>query len=57
MNKSNVPFVIFAISFMTVNGHTYRLFKSIFNDVHTEGEGEINTVTHNHSKRDILILY
>ena len=42
---------------MTVNGHTYRLFKSIFNDVHTEGEGEINTVTHNHSKRDILILY
>ena len=27
---------------MTLNGHTYRLFKNIFNDFLNEDKGEIN---------------
>ena len=42
MKKSNFKTVIFLIIFMTVNGHTYKLFKNIFNDVQTD-KGEINT--------------
>ena len=45
--------VIFAIIFQTMNGHRYKLFENILNDVQTEGKGKINTVLHNYSK----ILY
>ena len=34
--------VIFAIIFTTMNGHTFKLFKNILNDVQTKGEWEIN---------------
>ena len=40
--KSNIQSVTFAISFVTMNGHTYILFKNILNDVQTKGKGEIN---------------
>ena len=33
----------FAILFMTMNGHTSKLFKNIYYDVKTVGKGEINT--------------
>ena len=35
--KSNFQIVIFAIVFVTMNGHAYKLFKNIFNDVLTTG--------------------
>ena len=31
--KSNFQTVVFAIMFVTVNGHTYKLFKNVFNDL------------------------
>ena len=36
----------FAIIFVVINIHIYKLFKSILNDVETTGNGEINTVSH-----------
>ena len=42
MKKSNFQTVIFAIIFVTMNGHTSKLFKNKFYDVQTEGKGEIN---------------
>ena len=44
MKKSNFQTRIFATVFMPMNGHTYKLFKNIFNDFLTESKGEINTV-------------
>ena len=41
--------------FVTMNGHKYKLFKNIFNDVQTEGKGEINAALYNYSK--IAFLY
>ena len=41
MKKSNFQTVIFAIFFLAMNGHTFKLFKNIFSDVHTEGKEEI----------------
>ena len=35
--------VSFAIIFVTMNGHTYKLFKNRLSDVQTEGKSEINT--------------
>ena len=35
---------------MTMNAHTYKLFKNIFNDVQTEGKVEINMAKHNYSE-------
>ena len=43
VKKSNFQTVNFAIIFMTMNGHAYKLFKNILSDVQTEGKGEINT--------------
>ena len=43
MKKTNFQTVIFALIYVTMNEHTYKLFKNIFNDVQTEGKGEINT--------------
>ena len=37
-----VKTVIFAMIFVTMNGHTYILFKNILYDVQTKGKGEIN---------------
>ena len=37
--------VIFAIIIVTMDGQTYKLFKNIFNDVQTEGKGEIAKIT------------
>ena len=34
--------VIFAITLVTMNGHTSKLFKNTFYDVQIEGNGEIN---------------
>ena len=45
MKKSNFQTVGFTIIFMTMNGHTYKFLKNIFNDVQTEGKGEINNTT------------
>ena len=28
---------------VTMNGHTYKLFKNILNDIQTKGKGEVNT--------------
>ena len=33
-----------------MNGHTYKLFKNIFNDYQIEGKGEINKTQHLYSK-------
>ena len=38
-DKSNFQTVIFAILFVTMNGHKYKFFKSIYNDVQAECEG------------------
>ena len=38
---TNFQAVIFGIFFVTMNGHTYKLFKNILNDVQIEGKGEI----------------
>ena len=43
VKKSNFQTEIFGILFVTINGHTYILFKNILNDVQTKGKGEINT--------------
>ena len=48
--KSNFQSVIFAIISVTINGHTYILFKNIPKDVQAKGKGEINTALHNYSK-------
>ena len=40
--KSNFQSMIFAIMFVSTNGHTYKLFKSILNDFLAKGKGEIN---------------
>ena len=40
--KANVQTVIFATTFVTINGHTYLLYKNILNDVQTKGKGQIN---------------
>ena len=42
---------------MTINGHTYKLFKNIFWDVQTEEKGEINTAYITTAKIVFLILY
>ena len=42
LKKSNLQTVIFAIIFVTMHGHTSKLFKNIFYDVQTKGKGEIN---------------
>ena len=47
MKKSNFQTVIFAIVFVTVNGHTSKLFKIIFYDGQTDDKGEINTAEYN----------
>ena len=57
VEKSNFQTVIFAIFLVTMNEHTSKLFKNIFNNVQTEGKGEINTAIYNYSKKCILILY
>ena len=41
--KSSFQAAIFGIILVTMNRHTYKLFKNIFNDVQTEGIGELNT--------------
>ena len=48
--------MIFAIFFATMNRHTYKLFKNIFDYVQTECKGEIKTAQHNYSKL-YLMLY
>ena len=48
MKKSNFQTVIFAIVFVTVNGHTSKLFKIIFYDGQTGDKGEINTAEYNY---------
>ena len=48
MKKSNFQTVIFAKVFVTVNGHTSKLFKIIFYDGQTDGKGEINTAEYNY---------
>ena len=41
VKKSDFQTVIFAIIFVTMNGHTYKLFKtSNFNAFLTDGKGE-----------------
>ena len=57
MIKTNFKTVIFAIIFATMNRHTYKLFKVIFNNVQIDGKGEINKALQNYSKNFILILY
>ena len=52
--KSHFQTVIFAMISMTINEHIDILFKSIHNDVHTKGKGEINTAYHNFSKHYIF---
>ena len=42
MEVSNFKTVFFAIVFVVMNGHTYKSFKYIFNDIQTENNGEIN---------------
>ena len=41
--KSNCQTVSFARIFMTMNGHTYELFKNLFRDVENRGERGENT--------------
>ena len=48
--KIKLQTMILVIIFMTMNGHTYKLFKTIFSDVQTEGKGKINRALHNCSK-------
>ena len=56
MKKSNFHTVIFAIIFVTMNGHTSKLFKNIFYDVQTEDtKVEINTAQYTYSKITFLI--
>ena len=43
MKKSNFQTVIFAIIFVTMNGHASKLFKNIFYYVQMKSKGEINT--------------
>ena len=45
VKKSYFQTVIFAIIFMAMNGHTYKLFKNIYNYVQTE----INMALNNYS--------
>ena len=47
---------IFAIIFVTMNGHTHTLYKNILNDVQIKDKGEINMAQRTYSK-NILILY
>ena len=47
--------MIFAITFVNMNKHTCKLFKNIFDDVRTKGDGEINTAYY--SRNCILIHY
>ena len=57
-DKSNFQTVIFALMFVTLNGHIYKLIKNTFNDVQSKDKGEINIrLLHNYSKYCILILY
>ena len=44
VKKSNVQTVIFAISIVDLNRHTYTLFKNILNDFQAKDKGEKNTV-------------
>ena len=37
MRKSNFQTVIFVITFVSMNGQTYKFFKNKFNDVQTDG--------------------
>ena len=55
--KINFQIVIFAISFVFMNGHTCKLVKNILDDVQTMITGEINTAEHHYSKNCILMLY
>ena len=41
-DKNNFQIVIFAKQFVTKNEFTYKLFKNIYNDVHTKGKGKIH---------------
>ena len=41
--KSNFQTVIFAIMFVTMNGHIAKSCKNIFYDVQIKGKGVINT--------------
>ena len=41
--KDNFLTVIFAIIYMTMNIHAYKLFKQMLNDVQINGQGEIHT--------------
>ena len=49
--------MIFAKNFVTMNGHTSKLFKNIFYDVQTEDKVGINTAQYTHSKIAFLIQY
>ena len=42
MKKSNLQTVIFAIFFVTMIKHTYKLSKNVFNDFLTKSKGGIN---------------
>ena len=44
VKKSNFQSVIFAITSVTINGHTYILFTNIHNDVQAKGKGEIKKI-------------
>ena len=48
VKKSNVQTVRFALIYMTIDGHTYKLFQNIVSDVRTKGKWEINTAQHNY---------
>ena len=58
MKKSNFQTVIFAIMFVTMNGHTSKLFKNVFYDVQIEDtKVEINTAQYTYSEIAFLIQY
>ena len=42
MKKPNFQTVNFAIFFVTMTGHTYKLLENLFSTVQTYGKGEIN---------------
>ena len=47
---------MFAIVFVTINGHTYyKLFKNGLNSFLTEDKGEINMVKHKYSENCISV--
>ena len=52
VQKGPVPAI-----FVTMNGHTNKLFKNILSSVQTEYKWEINTANYNYSEDCILILY